>query len=131
MGGYRERFEVARTQFRLALTRLHEALDEDESSFIRDALIQRFEFTYELAWKAMFYWLRDIGEQVPRMVRPVLDAAFRGGLIVDAGIWEKIKEYRDLTSHTYDESKAVAVAAFVRSLAVTALDDFNVRVSSL
>ena len=36
-----------------------------EDDIVRDSLIQRFEFTYELGWKAMFYWLRDQGERVP------------------------------------------------------------------
>lgn len=131
MGEHRERFELARTQYQEALARLHEVLDMDETPVVRDALIQRFEFTYELAWKAMFYWLRDQGEKVPQMGRPVLEAAFRGGLIADPGLWEKIKESRDETSHTYDQAKAIEVAAFVRAIAISAMDDFCARVRSL
>lgn len=110
----RARFELARKQFDQALTRLSEALRENETSFMRDAVIQRFEFTYELGWKCLFYWLRDNGEKVPEMVRPVIQAAFRAGLIDDADLWEKIKDCRDETSQTYDEAKAIAVAAFIR-----------------
>ena len=51
----RDRFELARSQYFKALMRLHEAVEADESPMIRDALIQRFEFTYELAWKSMFW----------------------------------------------------------------------------
>ena len=43
-----DRFELMRSQFERALSRLHEALEQDETELIRDALIQRFEFTYEL-----------------------------------------------------------------------------------
>ena len=98
----RERFELVRQQFERALVRLHEALDQNETDFMRDALIQRFEFTYELGWKCMFYWLRAQQEKVPEVVRPVIQAAFRAELIADADLWEKIKDYRDETSHTYD-----------------------------
>ena len=127
----RERFELVRQQFERALVRLHEALDQNETDFMRDALIQRFEFTYELGWKCMFYWLRAQQEKVPEVVRPVIQAAFRAELIADADLWEKIKDYRDETSHTYDEKKAIAVAAFVRAQAVHAFDSLLVKLKAL
>ena len=43
---YEDRFEIARTQFGRALSKLREAVDLDETELIRDAMIQRFEFTY-------------------------------------------------------------------------------------
>lgn len=127
----RERFELARTQFERALARLSEALRENETSIVRDAIIQRFEFTFELGWKCMFYWLRDNGDKVSEMVRPVIQAAFRTGLIADADVWEKIKDYRDETSHTYDEKKAIEVAAFIRSDAASAFAAFNAKLGTL
>jgi nucleotidyltransferase substrate binding protein (TIGR01987 family) len=74
---------VAREQYNRALDRLHEVVDLDETDIIRDSMIQRFEFTYELAWKCMFYWLREQGEKVLEMQRPILQAAFRCELIMD------------------------------------------------
>jgi len=114
-----------------ALMRLHEAVEADESPMIRDALIQRFEFTYELAWKSMFYWLRDQGEKVPDMVRPVIQAAFRCELIGDPQLWEAIKDSRDETSHTYNEDKSIEVAAFVRARALAAFDALGERLNAL
>ncbi len=118
----RDRFELARAQFAKTLARLHEALAENETAIVRDALIQRFEFTYELGWKCMSYWLRAQGEQVPEIVRQVLQAAFRAGLIKDVALWERIKDYRNQTSHTYDEKNAIEVASFIRSDAAAAFD---------
>lgn len=126
-----ERFELVRGQFSRALARLHEALAQNETDLIRDALIQRFEFTYELGWKCMFYWLRAQKEKVPEVVRPVIQAAFRAELIGDAELWEKIKDYRDETSHTYDEKKAIEVAAFVRARAVHAFDRLEAKLKAL
>lgn len=131
MSQHCERFELARTQFGKALARLHEAIEADETPLIRDALIQRFEFTYELAWKSMFYWLRDQGEKVPEMVNPVLQAAFRCELISDPQVWEETKDSRNETSHTYNEVKAIEVASFVRSHAVLAFDALHVRLQTL
>lgn len=126
-----DRFAVAREQYNRALDRLHEVVALDETDIIRDSMIQRFEFTYELAWKCMFYWLRDQGEQVREMQRPILQAAFRCELIVDPKVWEDIKEQRDETSHTYNEAKAVSVAAFIRSHALTEFDALREKFNSL
>lgn len=131
MGKHRERFDLAREQYLRALRRLHEVMAVDETEIVRDALIQRFEFTYELAWKAMFYWLRDAGENVPEIVRQVLRAGLTAELIADAQVWERIKDFRDETSHTYDHNKAVEVAAFVRTEAVTAFDALRERLETL
>ncbi len=125
------RFELARSQFEKALVRLHEALAQNETGLVRDALIQRFEFTYELGGKSMFYWLRAQKEKVPEVVRQVIQTAFRAELISDANLWERIKDYRDETSHTYDERKAIEVAAFVRAHAVHAFDALLGKLKSL
>ena len=42
----RERFELSRDQFMKALQRLHEAAAMQETPIVRDALIQRFEFSH-------------------------------------------------------------------------------------
>jgi nucleotidyltransferase substrate binding protein (TIGR01987 family) len=126
-----DRFEIARTQYNRALDRLHEVVALDETDIIRDSLIQRFEFTYELAWKCMFYWLRAEGEQVLEMQKPILAAAFRCELIADPKLWEEIKKQRDETSHTYNEANAVSVAAFVRRMAMPEFDDLRQKLATL
>ena len=51
--------------FCLAAQRLNEAnkafRSEPENELYRDALIQRFEFTFELGWKSMKEYLEDQG----------------------------------------------------------------------
>ena len=128
---HRDRFELARSQFGKALARLREAIDADETPMVRDALIQRFEFTYELGWKSMFYWLRDQGEKTPEMASAVFQAAFRCQLVDDPTVWEKTKDNRNETSHTYNEAKAVEVASFVRSYALHAFDALEFRLQAL
>ena len=126
-----DRFEVARKQYNQALDRLHEVAIMDEDAIIRDSLIQRFEFTYELAWKSMFYWMRGHGEKVPEMQKPIIAAAFRCELIADPQLWEDIKDERDETSHTYNEAKAMLVSAFVRAKALPAFDALRARLNTL
>ena len=61
-----DRFNQALTAFTKARARLHEVLQQDENEFMRDAVIQRFEFTFETAWKAAYRWLREIGRAAGR-----------------------------------------------------------------
>lgn len=46
-------------QFNKALTSLKTALAEPENPIVRDSVIKRFEFTYELAWKNVKVYLND------------------------------------------------------------------------
>ncbi len=117
-----ERFDEQRGQFDRALARLHEVLAENETAIVRDALIQRFEFTFEMAWRCLHRYLSDKGERVAQQAWAVLPLAFQSQLIADAQLWDQVREYRNLTSHTYDEAMAVRVSAFVRERAVVAFD---------
>jgi hypothetical protein len=145
MGQHRQRFELARGQYERALGRLHEVAELDENDIIRDSLVGRISQRRNppdamrrnalrycaLPMEGGFYWFRDEGEKVPEMVRPVVQAAFRCELISDPELWEQIKDYRNETSHTYNEEKAIAVAAFVRTHAVGAFDALRARLEAL
>lgn len=109
------RFLLALEQFDKALARLDELLPLDETAIVRDALIQRFEFTFETAWKAAYRWLRARGADVAEEAFAVLPRAFANRLIADEGAWNRLRKMRNLTSHTYHEPYAVEVAAFVRA----------------
>lgn len=41
------------SSFERALERLSDALSQPKNEFLRDSAIQRFEFTFEFAWKIM------------------------------------------------------------------------------
>lgn len=110
-----ERFELQFEYFCKALARLEEALAEDETSFVRDSIIQRFELAFEMGWKAAFRFLSDRGEKMTAKAWDVLPVAFQSGLIADVELWERMREYRNDTSHEYNEAKAIEIAAFVRA----------------
>lgn len=110
-----DRYLVALGHFEKALVRLQEALALPEDDIVRDSVIQRFEFTFEAAWKAMYRWLRARGEDIDELAAEVIPAAFKANLIVDARAWGEARKFRNKTSHTYDETIAISVAAFVRA----------------
>jgi nucleotidyltransferase substrate binding protein (TIGR01987 family) len=123
MGKYEaERFELQREYFNKALDRLHEALAENETPFVRDSIIQRFEMTFEMAWKSLYRYLSDKGEEVAAKAWDVLPVAFASRLIADAELWDQMRSYRNDTSHEYKEAMAIEIAAFVRSQAVPAFE---------
>ncbi|MDX2050624.1 MAG: HI0074 family nucleotidyltransferase substrate-binding subunit [Rickettsiaceae bacterium] len=70
-----------------------------------DATIQRFEFTFELAWRFLrdYFLERDIELNYPK---EILQQAFKVRLIDDEDIWVQMLKDRNLTSHTYDEKLA-------------------------
>lgn len=117
-----ERFNLAREHFARALARLHEVLAEPENDIVRDATIQRFEFTFEAAWKAMYRWLRLRGIDLDEDAYSTIPEAFKRRLITDEARWGDMRRYRNLTSHTYNERLAIEVAAFVRADAIEIFD---------
>lgn len=117
------RFHLALEQYERALQRLHEVLALSETDVVRDALIQRFEFTFEMAWKAMYRWLRERAIAVDDSAYTVLPVALRHRLISDEAGWAQMRQQRNLTSRTYREALAIEVAAYVRASGVRLLDD--------
>lgn len=57
----KERFAERQADVRASTSRLAEAVAQPESELIRDATIQRFEFTFEVIWKTMKLYLERQG----------------------------------------------------------------------
>ena len=105
-----------------AVRRLREGLARYErdptDEQIRDGLIQRFEFTYELSHKMLRRYLREAAaspDETERM--PFADLIRTGnaqGLLrSDWPVWRRFREMRTRTSHTYDDTVASQVAAAI------------------
>lgn len=91
-----------------ALATLEEALAQPFSVIVRDAAIQRFEYTFELAWKLFRKVARIEGLEV-NSPRQAIRAAYDAGLLEDIDLWFELLEDRNRTSHTYNESTATQV----------------------
>jgi nucleotidyltransferase substrate binding protein (TIGR01987 family) len=101
-----------------AIARLSEGLErhrrESGDTQLRDGLIQRFEFTYDLAHKMIRRALEQAAanpDEVDRMSFPeLIRTANEQGLVAsDWTTWRTWREMRNITSHTYDEAKALLV----------------------
>lgn len=108
------------------ISRLHERIDDylkataqlskacliPKNEFIQDAVIHRFEFTSELAWKMLK--LRLEAESIfARTPRETLQEALQAGLIDDGNSWSEMQKMRNLTSLTYNEKLADTVYTFI------------------
>lgn len=91
--------------FEKALKQLRIALAQEPGDLMRDAAIQRFEFTVELAWKAIQQKLRAEGI-ICRSPKECLKEAFTFGLVQDDPAWMRMMDDRNLTTHTYNEKTA-------------------------
>jgi nucleotidyltransferase substrate binding protein (TIGR01987 family) len=115
--------------FLSALLRLQEALAQPENTFLRDASIHRFEFTYELAWKSIKLWLES-KEILTFSAKETLQAALDQGLLVDGNGWSQLHHMRNLTSHTYDEAQALLVYGFIKNEGIRLFLDLAKEASS-
>lgn len=108
-------FEKAVTRLTEGLARYQQDINDDQ---IRDGLIQRFEFTYELSHKILKRYLEsasatpDLYDQMP--FQDLIRSGNEQGLLLgDWPSWKKYREMRGKTSHTYDETKALEVVGVV------------------
>lgn len=108
-----ERLQQRITDFQSAVFRLEEACRQEETSFIRDSVIQRFEFCYDLSWKMLKLRLEAEGIEA-HTPRATLQEALTAKFINDGSAWTELQKMRKQTSYTYDEALAKRVYKFVR-----------------
>ncbi|WP_194976427.1 nucleotidyltransferase substrate binding protein [Aquiflexum lacus] len=108
------RWEQRFSNFNKALNKLSQAValagKEELSELEVEGLIQRFEYTYELAWKTLQDLIKQQGLTDINGPGQVLTQAFQMGLINNAESWRRLKKSRELTSHTYDSETAQIIA---------------------
>jgi nucleotidyltransferase substrate binding protein (TIGR01987 family) len=100
-------------KLRRAVARLEEIVQRPNSDVIRDATIQRFEFTFELLWKTLKMFLEAQGI-LAKSPKEALQEAFRLRWIRKEEVFLSMLDARNLMSHVYDEKEARAVAKEIR-----------------
>ncbi|MFH1504619.1 MAG: nucleotidyltransferase substrate binding protein [Candidatus Omnitrophota bacterium] len=120
-----ERTKELFEDYKNAVKRLKEAVEEKSSlnSLAVDGTIQRFEFTFELAWKLAKSILdcNNIDAKWPRLV---IKEAFRFGLTKDGHGWMDILDDRNRTSHVYDEKQALEIYDRIKTKHFEILEKF-------
>ncbi len=107
------KFNTKFTNFNNALERLKEAVEEyahNNSDVVRDGVIQRFEFTYELAWKTTKQYLEEIGIVDKNSPKAVFKEAYTQKLIVNEQNWLLMLNDRNMTTHVYKKEIAQKIS---------------------
>ena len=108
--------------FQNALLRLDEAwaiLKADtENSIVQDAVIQRFEFSYELSWKMLKRYLELTGPNAALFdgmsFQNLIRVGSEQGLLKSGwDVWWDYRDARAATSHLDDEKKVTAVLILI------------------
>ena len=109
------------TSLEKAVAQLADALDTYHDEIIqksprhkkhmRSAVIQSFEFTYELTLKMIKRYLEmalfNPTATASMNFKDIIREAYQKNLVrSDVSVWEQYRENRGITSHTYDEEKA-------------------------
>ena len=92
-----------------ALSQLEKALQELGNPIVRDASIQRFEFSYELCWKTLKIYLEEMHGIRAVSPRLVFKEAFALDLLENEDIFIEMIESRNTLSHTYNEDQAQSI----------------------
>lgn len=112
--------------FEKAARKLKEALAEDPrqaAGTVLDGTIQRFEFTFELAWKLAKHVLDYQGIEAGSP-RDVIKEAFAQNFFKDGDAWIAMLEDRNRTSHVYDEEQVLRIYNKIKEKYYPLLEEF-------
>ena len=91
----------------LEVSKLYDGKDD----IIRDSLIQRFEFTYELTHKTLREFMKYLGVTLENSFpRTIYKKAYVNNLISNDKVWISLLEDRNSTSHIYNENLVDEIA---------------------
>ena len=107
------RWQQRFSNYQKALARLSEAVNVlnecdnvgSEQDLLKEGLIQRFEYTHELAWKVMKDYLEYQGYVDIRGSRDAIRKSLELDILSDRR-WMATIDARNLTSHNYDDETA-------------------------
>ncbi len=120
---WRQRFQ----NFSRAYALFAEIIESDMeklSDLEKEGFIQRFEYTFELAWKTLKDYLEDSGFEV-KSPKETLRLAFQNEYISDGEVWMQALEARNRTSHTYNKEVLNETIVFLVESFYPTLRDMN------
>ncbi len=118
---YKQRF----AHFERALTLLRDAVEPGTaalSALEREGVVQRFEYTFELAWKTLKDYLGHEGMSViPTTAQQVFKEAAKSNIITDERIWIAMLDHVAFLAHTYEALRFEQAVDAIASRYVPAL----------
>ena len=103
-----EKLEILIRDTKKALEALKEIVETPFSVIVRDAAIQRFEYSFEISWKLIKEFLKVQEGVICNSPKSCFREAFRMKLLAEEDVIKALEmtDDRNLTSHTYHEELA-------------------------
>ena len=112
--------------FQRGLDRLKEAVERAKDDLDKDGVIQRFEFTIELLWKALKTMLAYQGIEC-YSPRSCIKEAYKSYLIEDDEIILDMLEDRNRSSHIYSETTSEEIFERIKKVYLNYLLNLNLK----
>lgn len=109
------KFSEQLDQLGSATARLKEVLQAEPTQFNKDAAIQRFEFTVELAWKTLRSRLIEVEKLPADSPKNTIRLGTQSNLISEPETWLNYLDLRNQTSHLYNQAMADAAYNQIRT----------------
>ena len=133
MPGEEIRWHYRFRNFSRAFRRLQDALQDGAEALNeleQEGVIQRFEYTFELAWNTLKDRLEHDGIVLsPVTPRAVIRSAFQAKLISRGEQWIDMLVDRNRMSHTYDSDKFDAIIKEIEGHYLDRLNELHTRLS--
>ena len=123
---WKQRFDNFDRAFKLLQTAMQERSLDEYSDLEQEGLVQRFEFSFELAWKTMKDYLEESGLRIdPVTPKTVIKEAFAAKLIEDGQKWIDMMLDRNVLAHTYDQKRFRKALASVKNTYLPELEKLH------
>ena len=123
------RYEQRLQDFENAFMKLKEGTQKENPDDLEiDGVLQRFEFTFELAWKTLKDYMEYQGfSNKIGSPREIIQQAFKHGIIEDGETWIKMMLSRNALSHLYDENTSRKIYEEIKKQYIELLETLMVK----
>ena len=93
---------------------LNEYRKDELNTYVRDSVIQRFEYCYDLSKKMLIRHLKTMGESDldPQSLADIIRLGAKKGVLLHSwDVWSIYKDNRNATSHGYNENVAINIVS--------------------
>lgn len=124
---WKQRFNNFSKAYKLLNSVFKERKIEELSILEQEGVIQRFEYTYELAWKTLKDYLEYNGNlnNIDITARNVFKEAYSAGIIKEQDIFIDMMLSRNLLSHTYDFARFKEIIIKIENDYLNVLEDLH------
>lgn len=126
------RFENYKRALRLLSEAIETMHEREITQLEKEGIVQRFEYTWELAWKLLKDYLEHSGITLGTITpTTVIKAAFASKIIENGDIWMRALDARNKMSHTYDLRVFEQIISDIDRSYLKILDDMYMKMFEL